>query len=195
MLARKIADGKDISLYPKGWPEALRVLLKALIQCTGPIDSALSRLAALDLPEQASKTRDDLSALACAFAARHKNVGLTLDPGESRGFEYQTGLGFTLFASDVRGELGRGGRYRIQDKEPAVGVSLYLDTILRALPDPPRRRRVLVPHDAESSVHEGLQANNYATIWHLGDGNVDIEIARAQNCEFVWVDGDLVATK
>ena len=194
-IARKTANGKDISLFPGDWPEALRVLLTALIRCAGPIDSALSRLAALDLPEQALKTRHDLTTLARAFTAQHKDVGLTLDPGESRGFEYQTGLGFTLFALGVRGELGRGGRYRIHDQEPAVGGSLYLDTILRALPALPRRKRVLVPHDANLSVHQKLKADDYATIRFLGDGQVNTELARAQNCEFVWIDGDLIATE
>ena len=194
-VARRMADDKDISLFSEDWPKALRVLLTALIRCAGPIDSALSRLAALDLPEQALKTQHDLATLACALTAQHKDVGLTLDPGESRGFEYQTGLGFTLFASGVRGELGRGGRYRIHDQEPAVGGSLYLDTILRALPDPPRRKRVLVPHDTNLSVHQRLHADNYATIGFLGDGQVDTELARTQNCEFVWIDGDLIATE
>lgn len=66
-----------------------------------------------------------------------QNVRITLDPLERRGFEYQTGVSFTLFALGVRGELGRGGRYNIQSgakAETASGFTLYMDTILRAAP-------------------------------------------------------------
>ena len=50
------------------------------------------------------------------------------------------------------GELGRGGRYQAGDPaapEPATGFTLYTDTILRTLPAPPPRRRVLVPLGAD----------------------------------------------
>ena len=36
---------------------------------------------------------------------------LTIDPVEHRGFEYHTGVAFTIYARGVRGELGHGGRY------------------------------------------------------------------------------------
>ena len=76
---------------------------------------------------------------------------LTIDPVEMRGFEYHTGLCFTLFARGVRGELGRGGRYMAGDAyaaaggEPATGFTLYIDTLIRALPAPAGARRLYVP--------------------------------------------------
>ena len=50
------------------------------------------------------------------------------------------------------GELGRGGRYQAGDPaapEPATGFTLYTDTILRTLPQPPRAAGVLVPLGAD----------------------------------------------
>jgi ATP phosphoribosyltransferase regulatory subunit len=68
------------------------------------------------------------------------HVQITIDPLERRGFEYQTGVSFTLFAIGARGEIGRGGRYDIVSQghppETAVGFTLYMDTILRVAPPP-----------------------------------------------------------
>ena len=63
---------------------------------------------------------------------------MTIDPLETRGFDYHHGIGFAIFAPGVRGELGRGGRYRTSaiggDAEESTGVTLYLERVLRAIP-------------------------------------------------------------
>ena len=64
------------------------------------------------------------------------DLKITIDPGEFTGFEFQTGIGFSLFVRGVRGELGRGGRYLVggaEDSEPATGFSLYLDSLMRGV--------------------------------------------------------------
>jgi ATP phosphoribosyltransferase regulatory subunit len=74
--------------------------------------------------------------------AARPDLALTVDTVERRGFEYQKGLSFTIFARGVRGELGRGGRYLAGEDlmegagETATGVTLFTDTVLRALPFP-----------------------------------------------------------
>lgn len=64
-------------------------------------------------------------------------VSLTIDPLETKGFEYKNDLAFALFADGVRGELGRGGRYDIyqgeQPKESAAGFTFYMDTLRQGL--------------------------------------------------------------
>ena len=70
------------------------------------------------------------------------DVQITIDPLERRGFEYQTGLSFTLFAQGASGELGRGGRYDVDGRgltrtETATGFTLYMDTIMKVVPDAP----------------------------------------------------------
>src|SRR3546814_19517381 len=69
---------------------------------------------------------------------------VTVDPVEHRGFEYQTGISFILFAKGVRGELGRGGRYEASgsngERASSTGFTFYMDSVLRALPPPPDRK-------------------------------------------------------
>ncbi|WP_163597448.1 ATP phosphoribosyltransferase regulatory subunit, partial [Klebsiella pneumoniae] len=54
-----------------------------------------------------------LDGLAEIAASIRGQAALTLDPTERHGFEYQSWLGFSLFAKGVRGEIGRGGTYTI----------------------------------------------------------------------------------
>ena len=57
-----------------------------------------------------------------------------MDPFEFRGFRYHTGVCMTVFAPGRSEELGRGGRYVSGEDEPATGLTLFPDAMLRALP-------------------------------------------------------------
>ncbi len=120
-------------------------ILATLVDIEGGADRAVEKIRAVALPPRAKADADRLVAVARELRGALDIYGLsavqiTLDPLERRGFEYQTGLSFTLFARDARGELGRGGRYDIttagQTIETATGFTLYMDTILRVVPPP-----------------------------------------------------------
>ena len=141
-------------------------LLPALMAAVGPIEDALKRLEALDLGPAGKVECQRLAAVAERVAARLPTTPITLDAVENRGFEYHTGAIFTLFARGVRGELGNGGRYLAgsgEAAEPATGVTLFLDTLRRAVPMPEEPRRVLVPADADSTRLAALRAGGWVT--------------------------------
>lgn len=61
---------------------------------------------------------------------------ITVDFVENRSMGYQEKLSFSIFSQDVRGIVGRGGRYKTDaDKNSmhATGFSLYLNNFLSAL--------------------------------------------------------------
>ncbi len=87
-------------------------LLAGMMGASGPAERAVELLAALDLPEEAEADRRRLTEVVRLIRDAAPDLMLTVDPVEHRGFEYQTGTSFTLFSRGVRGELGRGGRYR-----------------------------------------------------------------------------------
>ena len=64
------------------------------------------------------------------------DITLTLDPTERHGFEYQSWIGFSIFAAGARREIGRGGAYQVMHEdgreEAAIGFSLFVDPILDA---------------------------------------------------------------
>src|SRR5262245_26258485 len=83
----------------------------ALLRAFGPAPQAIARLHALDLPGRAAAERKRLVEVVGILKDWYPELAVTVDPVEHRGFEYQSGISFILFARSVRGELGRGGRY------------------------------------------------------------------------------------
>lgn len=109
-----------------------------IMEIGGAAKDALPKLSALKLPGKAGADIAQLSAAAHDLREALdvyglKEIAITIDALEARGFEYQTGVSFTLFAKGARGELGRGGRYDAGG-ESASGFTFYMDTILRSAP-------------------------------------------------------------
>ncbi len=180
---RAALDHKDAAAVAALPGEAGR-LLSRLVALAGAAASARPALDKLALPPKAREERERLGAVLDGLAAASPALKVTVDPVENRGFEYHTGISFTFFARvgpelGPLGELGRGGRYEAGDPaapEPATGFTLYTDTILRTLPEPPPRRRVLVPLGADRGRARALRAEGWITVaalvpaadWHGG---------------------------
>ena len=86
-----------------------------------------------------------LAEAVAAIRARAPSLRLTIDPVEFRGFRYETGVSVTIYAPGRHEELGRGGRYICGEAEPATGLTLFPDAILRAAPPREARQRLFVP--------------------------------------------------
>jgi ATP phosphoribosyltransferase regulatory subunit len=117
-------------------------LIVALLEAEGTAERSIPLLSNLKLTGAASD--DIVKLMTVAKDLRDavdvyglEDVQITIDPLERRGFEYQTGVSFTLFAKSASGELGRGGRYDVQvdgkPSETATGFTLYMDSILRVI--------------------------------------------------------------
>lgn len=157
-------------------------LFVELIACSGDADGVLERMASLDLSGEAARRRDRLGQVVGLVRQLAPGIGLTVDAVENRGFEYHTGVSFSLFAAGARGELGRGGRYRAgQARERAVGATLFVDALTNILPPLPAARRLLLA----PSEHAGaarFQAEGWVTVAAL-DAGVDLSAeARRLGC-------------
>ena len=162
-----------------------------LMRAAGPARRAIAALEALDLPGSAAAERARLAEVVELVLSAVPDLNLTIDPVEHRGFEYQTGVSFTLFARRVRGELGRGGRYLGGDSESSTGFTLYMDTVLRALPPPPPVRRVFVPAGTPRAVAARLREQGWVTVADLDPRDTDLRAeARRQACSHLLVDGE-----
>jgi ATP phosphoribosyltransferase regulatory subunit len=98
---------------------------------------------------------------------------LTVDPVEFRGFRYETGVSVTVYAPGRYEELGRGGRYICGEAEPATGLTLYPDAILRVAPTRQARPRVFIPFGADPGAAAALRTDGYATVAALAETNFD----------------------
>ncbi len=141
-------------------------LLGRLLGGGGAARKTLAMLVGLDLPEEAARERARLLAVVERLETAVPPLAITVDPVENRGFEYHTGVSFTFFARGVRGELGRGGRYRTGNGggEPATGFTLYTDTILQALPEQRAAPRLYVPAGSDPAVAKRLRSEGWVTV-------------------------------
>lgn len=187
-IARDLLDRKDAAgLLRFGEPAGS--VLKNILRAAGPADAALAHLRELNLDGEAARLRNDLGDLLTHLDSRASNLTLTVDPGEFRGFEYQTGTSFTIFSRGVRGELGRGGRYRLENGEPAAGVTIYLDSLLRAVRETAPGGRVFLPFGTPPEVSRLMRADGWSTVAGLIATDDDGAEAKRLNCGHILRDG------
>ncbi len=169
-------------------------LLVELLKTTGPAPRALQGLARLDLPADAAAEALRLSEIVGLLQFAKPGLSLTVDPVELRGFEYHTGICFTLFARRVRGELGRGGRYLSGESlmagqgEPATGFTLFMDTVLRALPEPAAPRRLFLPFGTTPDEARKWREAGWITVEGLDPADAKAEAERLE-CSHVLISG------
>lgn len=166
-------------------------LLLHLLRAAGPAETALDLLRPLVLPGAAAAALAHLFEVAALLREAAPALPLTVDPVEWRGFEYHSGTSFSLFAGGVRSELGRGGRYAVDERaeEEAAGCTIYLDTLLRAVPPAAAPRRVYLPHATPRAEGARLREDGWVTIAGLApEPDTAAEAARL-GCSHVWRGG------
>ncbi len=166
-------DAKDAAAVPPAFV--------ALIAAAGPFADAVARLRAFDVEGNLTAR---IGALESIVANLPKDIAITLDPTERHGFEYQTWLGFSLFAEQTSGEIGRGGSYMI-DGEAAVGFSAYMDPLIDAGLMQSERRRLFLPIGTLASKAAQLRADGWIAVAAL-DGD---DTPQAQICTHILRDG------
>lgn len=192
--ARTALDVKDMGALD-AFSGHSKDILTALLQAAGPADDCMVKLQALKLDGAAGALIDRLDRLVQALNTHMPHLMVTVDPGESHGFEYKSGIGFAIFAPGVRGELGRGGRYlaRTPDggSEAATGFSVYLDSILRALPTPAMAEKLFLPHGTPPATGRALRKKGFRTVQGLTETGDSLQEARKQLCSH-WLNIDTV---
>jgi len=163
-----------------------------LMDATGPVEAALQYLSKIDLPPVAAACRSEFEDVVATIIARNPDLCLTIDTIENRGFEYHTGITYTLFARGVRGELGRGGRYPApvaNGTEPATGFSLFMDTVLRALERQTGPDRLFVPHGTDPERARQWRAEGWIVVEGLEFAYDAAVEARRLNCSHLAAAG------
>lgn len=175
-------DGKDVAALRALGADAYRVL----VEVAGPAAPAIARLKSLAAGNSLETRIAALEHLA-SVAAPYASV--TIDPTERHGFEYQSWIGFSIFAQGVRGEVGRGGSYAVRHPgghdEPAVGFSLYIDGLVDAGLGASRRRRLFIPIGTDPSVAANLRSEGWTTVAAL----TRADDATSLRCDFDLEDG------
>lgn len=173
--------------------------LGLLLNSAGPASTTLETLNRMDMGPLAAQERATLSEVAHLIQTETPDIQMTIDPVENRGFEYHSGVTFTFFARGVRGEIGNGGRYLAENVrssgEPATGFTLFMDTIVRALPRPAQQDRIYLPLDVPATQADTLRAEGWVTVaGFYKDDDIEREALRLR-CTHVFLDGDIQKLK
>lgn len=189
-------DAAEVETLSQQLGADARGLLSALLAASGPVEIVAPDIAALPLHGAAAEARAALLATVELIQAADPKLDLTLDVVENRGFEYHSGVTFTLFAPGVRGELGSGGRYQAGQSdteagEAATGFTLFLDSILRAVEAPETAPKAYVPADTPRDAGASLRQQGYRTLQGQADDGDPEAAAKRMGCSHLFLNGDV----
>lgn len=126
----KIKDSENLKNIPN-----CGKLLSKLSQASGEEQKALNILSKIDFSPKGKKLIKKLITICEGIKNNKKDLKITIDPIENRGFNYYSGIGFAIFSSTIKREIGFGGQYFISvndKKETGMGLSILFDGLLRA---------------------------------------------------------------
>jgi len=168
--------------------------LTSMLSAIGPAKQAMEKLNAIDLPQNAAQQRAHLNSVVDSILCARPDLTLTMDPIESRGFEYHTGVTFAVFSRSVMGELGRGGRYEAGNQntsEAATGLTLFMDTVMQAVPDVQATDTLFLPFGTSPDQAQRFRTEGWITVSGLEQTNDTKQTARHLGCSHI-LDGDSV---
>jgi len=187
-------DHMLVKRYGGDAADALCRLLDMPMQTAAQLAAEVKSLAAV-LPAPAAAMFNGLAEMAALIRAAMPDVMVTIDPLESRGFDYHHGVGFAIFSPGIRGELGRGGRYRthLEDTigEESTGVTLYLERVLRALKSTPSPSLLYIPHSAGLAVLVAKMREGHLCRFGSLDAKTPQDEARSWHCTHMLIDGQI----
>ncbi len=185
-------DRKDAAAVARHGGRLAGVLTELLLSA-GPASRALAALRAAPLTRSARALTDRLQDTVAAIERASPGLRLTVDPIEFRGWRYHTGVCVTVYATGRHEELGRGGRYVGGGGEPACGLTLRTEALLRAAPAQPGRPRLFLSPGADRAAAGRLRGAGYATVAALSATADAAGEARRLGCTHVLQGDDPVA--
>jgi len=189
-------DAKDFGALTVLAPDA-RMVFEGLLRATGTAVQAMEDLANLGLVNEAAGLVARLSELVSMLIERLPELAITIDPCETHGFEYKSGIGFALFSRNGKSELGRGGRYLVAHpgghSEEATGFSVYLDSLMDALNPKSASPKIFLPYETTAEEGQTLRADGWRTIQGLTDETDALKEAARLGCSHLYIEGAVTA--
>ena len=138
-------------------------LLKNIFLCTGSYNKIKKNLKLLCIDKVTSNEIEKIINIGNKFQL-HKKNNIYIDFCEINEKNYHSGIRFTFFAKDVRGEIASGGRYLINKKnnlETATGFTCFMDTIIRASSFENYSKKILIPFKTSIRLKSKLSKKGY----------------------------------
>jgi ATP phosphoribosyltransferase regulatory subunit len=143
--------------------------------------------------EEVRRALDDLATL----AASCEGAAISIDLAELRGLHYHTGVVFAAYCQGMPNDVARGGRYDEVGKafgraRPATGFSLYLNELMRIVPELPAPSAIRAPWQTGkplAAAIEKLRAQGETVIQEMPGGAGPLAETRCDR-ELALIDGE-----
>ena len=160
-------------------------LIAKFMDAAGDYDHSFRILSVLKLDGILAEARDYLLNVVKIIKENNSSVNISIDPLENRGFKYHTGLSFTFFSQNYKGEIAKGGRYQTMSDETATGCTIYTEKIYNTSHDLNDNKLVYIPY-LNISVADRIIKKGYNIIFG-SNSNVDIDQeATEMGCKYIW---------
>ena len=183
-IINEAIDRKDKNVIKKLKIDSALQILK-LMEAAGDYESSKINLSLLGSNDFLSKALDYLLNVAKIIKENNPSVNITLDPLENRGFKYHSGLSFTIFSKNFKGEIAKGGRYLTVSNETATGCTIYTEKIYNTAKDFIENKLVYVPflniNDANSIIDKG-----YDIIFGTRENDNVEQEAHEMGCKYIF---------
>ena len=180
-MFRAISD-RDITRLTK-LPLKAAPRLAEIIDASGAAADRLAEVAKI-LPDAAAEQLSELIDIATSLNGLLPNIAITLDPLDMQGYGYHTLVSFSVFGAGLKGAIARGGAYVTGYDEKAMGLSVFMERVLRSLPTPQQTPVIYIP--ATVGLAAGLQLVERGRHVLYGTKGAKTEAeAKALNCAFI----------
>ena len=162
-----------------------------LVEASGDYSFASNFLSKLKLEGFINDVRDYYLRVIDIVDKNDSSIKISIDPLENRGFNYHTGLSFTIFSENLKGEIAKGGRYKTLNGETAIGCTIYTEKIYSNSKSSIDKSLVYVPYlninDADHIISKGYRVvfGNNLTFDQKKD-------ALNLKCQFIWKNKKIV---
>ena len=178
---------KDLNGLIKILDKKYHRYIQDLFSCTGIYSEKKNNLKKLKIDDSTSNEIINIENIVENFLYRNKKANIFLDLCEIDKKNYHSGIRFTFFAQNIRGEIAKGGRYFINHsntKSSSTGFTCYMDSILRASSSKIVNKKIIVPFELSRVKISNLLKQEYTIFRYTGNLIINKKIAKDYNCQF-----------
>ena len=190
VIINEAIDRKDKNVIKKLKEDSLSIILK-IMDASGDYESSKNNLSLLGNNDFLSKSLNYLLKVAKIIKVNNPLVNITLDPLENRGFKYHSGLSFTMFSKNFRGEIAKGGRYLTVSNETATGCTIYTEKIYNLSKDFIENKLVYIPF-LNINVANSIINKGYDVIFGTSVNPNTEQEAHKMGCKYIWINETII---
>ena len=188
---KRIIAKKDIKTLKTSNTNLYKILIQ-LINASGPLIKNIQKIKKIKLGSNANKEMQNFINISNILLKQFNKYNFSIDLLEQRGFEYHSGVTFSIFCINSEKEVCRGGRYLTSNDERAVGSTFFLNQFFQFNQKiQEKSNKILIPFKnlLDKNISK-LRKKGWITIQNIDDKK-DTEIAKSYGCKFIFKDGKI----